>query len=196
VTRKLRASGSVPAVLYGYGVQTLPLTVVARDAERAITSGANRLIDLGGIPEVKGKLALIKDYLRDPVSRQLLHCDFYSVDTSKPVQVSVPVQMTGRPKGVESGGVLEQLLREVMVSCLPLAIPDGFTIEVGALEIGDTRYARELVLPEGVTLVTDESAAVVHVLAPRLEAEPTPEVPAEGVPAEGAEAPAAEPAPE
>ena len=196
VTRKLRAKGSVPAVLYGFGVQSLPLSVVARDAERAITSGANRLIDLGGIPEVKGKLALVKDYLRDPVSRALLHCDFYSVDTSKPVEVSVPVHMVGRPKGVEQGGVLEQLLREVSVSCLPLAIPDSFSIDVSGLEIGNSRHASELELPQGVTLLTEESAVVVHVLAPRVEAEPTPAAAAEGAAAEGAATPAAESASE
>jgi large subunit ribosomal protein L25 len=187
-TRKIRAQGAVPAVLYGAGTPSLTITVKAREAERVLASGANRLIDLGGIPEVKGKLALIKEFTREPVSRQLLHFDFYAVDTSKAVEVSIPVHMTGKPKGVEQGGVLEQLLRDVAVSCLPLAIPDSVSIDVSELEIGDTRYARELVLPEGVALLTDEDAAVVHVLAPRVEAEPTPaaETSAEG--AEGAAA--------
>jgi large subunit ribosomal protein L25 len=191
VTRKLRAQGSVPAVLYGFGVGSVMLTVPAREAERAMLSGANRLLDLAGLPEVAGKLALIKDYQRDPVSRQLLHCDFYSVDTTKVVTVSIPVHITGRPKGVELGGVLELLLREVEVSCLPLAIPDAVSLDVSELGVGDGLHASDLVLPEGVELLVEPSAAVVHVLAPRLEAEPT-QAGAEGAaPAEGAAAEAA-----
>jgi large subunit ribosomal protein L25 len=180
VTRKLRAQGSVPAVLYGSGVRSALLAVTAREGERVLGSGANRLIDLSGTPESSGKLVLIKDYQRDPVSRQLLHFDFYAVDPSKAVEVSVPVQLTGRPKGVELGGVLELLLREVLVSCLPLAIPDFLSLDVSPLGVGETLHARDFALPEGVELLTDPSAGVVHVLAPRLEAEePKPEEAAE-----------------
>jgi large subunit ribosomal protein L25 len=188
VTRKMRAKDAVPAVLYGGGMAAVSLTVPRREAERALLAGANRLIDLSGIPAVKGKLALIKEYQRNPVSRELLHCDFYAVDTSKPLQVLIPVHITGRPHGVELGGVLEQLLREISVSCLPLAIPDSVSIDVSALEIGQTLHVSDLALPEGVALLTDAHLSLVHVIAARLEAEPA----AAAEPAAEAAAPAAE----
>jgi large subunit ribosomal protein L25 len=172
--RKLRATGRVPGIVYGIGVDTTPVDVDGRQLERILSTGANALIDLGGIKAVKGKLVIIKEYQRDPVSRMLLHCDFYAVDTRREIHVDVPFRFVGKAPGIEQGGHLEPLLREVEVACLPLAIPDGIDVSVDSLMIGDSIHLRDLQMPEGVRPLADPDLAVVHVGAPRIEAEPTP----------------------
>jgi large subunit ribosomal protein L25 len=185
--RRVRAQGGVPAILYGSGLEPVPLAIDRLSLERALRTGANTLIDLKGLKDVKGKLVLIKEVQRDPVSQRLIHCDVYAVDAKKKLHISVPIQFLGKPSGVEKqGGVLETLALEVEVTCLPFSIPDKISVDVSNLEIGDTVHLRDLTLPEGVEAVTDESLALAHVSAPRMEeVEAAPEAPA----AEAAEAP-------
>lgn len=188
--RTVRAQGGVPAILYGSGLEPVPLAIDRLSLERVLRTGANTLIDLKGLKDVKGKLVLIKEVQRDPVSQRLIHCDVYAVDANKKLHISVPIHFVGKPSGVEKqGGVLETLALEVEVTCLPFSIPDKISIDVSNLEIGDTVHLRDLTLPDGVEAVTDESLALAHVSAPRAEeVEAAPEVPAE----EAAEAPTEE----
>jgi len=201
--RKLRAAGAVPAVVYGGGKNSLALSVDERALGAVLRRGTNQIIDLVGGDGFSGRLVLLKDYQRDPLSRRVLHCDFYEVDTKQKIDVQVPVLVIGKSRGVEQqGGVLDVVQREVEVKCLPLSIPDSLTIDVSELEIGDARHISDLVLPEGVELMTDPGQTLVHVAAPRIEEEPAEEEEAaEGVAAEGeaaeGEAPAdGEPKPE
>jgi large subunit ribosomal protein L25 len=192
--RKLRARGLVPAVVYGSGTESTAVQVDAHNMERLIAQHLRGVVNLQGPKGLKGKLAIIKDVQRDPLSRRLTHCDFYVVDTKKRINVAVPLSFTGKSPGVELGGVLEPLLREVEVSCLPLAIPDRIEVSVEHLEIGDSVHVRELQIPEGAELLVEGDIAVVHVGAPRIEEEVAPEVApeeeeaaaaaAEGAPAE------------
>lgn len=186
--RRLRASGRVPAILYGFGTSTMSLSVPERELDRAI--GSNQLLDLIGPSEVNGKPVLLKAFQRDPVSQHIVHCDFYAVDTSKNVTVSVPIHLTGKPIGIDLGGILESLLRTVQVSCSPLQIPTVLNADVTELSIGGVLHARSIQLPEGVTLATDPEASIAHVISPRLETATTetPEAAAEGAAAEGAAA--------
>lgn len=193
MVRKLRARGSVPAIAYGLGLEALMLSVDAPRLERLVAAGANTLIDLHGHASLEGKLFLLKELQREPVSRDLLHCDFQAVDPTKPIQVSVPLSFEGRPVGVEKGGVLEPLLREVEVSCLPLAIPDRIEVGVTELDIGDAIHIGDLEIPEGVTPLGEASIGVVHVITPRVEVvevEAVEEAPAEEAAEEQAETPA------
>lgn len=179
--RKLRAQGAVPAVLYGTGVEALSLVIDGRSLERVLRTGANTLLDLRGPKEVKGKLALLKEVQRDPVSQRLLHCDVYAVDAKKKLHVSVPFHFEGRPRGVEQqGGIFETPAMEIDVSCLPFSIPDKISIDVSNLEIGDTIHLRDIELPEDVEALADGSLTVAQVSAPRVEAVAEPEAPAEG----------------
>lgn len=186
--RKLRAAGVVPAVFYGHGMESVALQIKALLLERAIHGGANALIDLEGPKQVKNKPVLIKDLQRNPATRKLLHCDLFAVDLKEKLTIDVPIHYIGRARGVvEQGGVLETLTRQLQVSCMPLAIPESFEIDVSELEIGDSIYVRDVTLPEGVEGSTDPDAPIVHVVTPRVEEEvkeeeeETPEV-AEGVP--------------
>lgn len=173
--RRLRAQGQVPAVLYGRGRPSVHLAVAKHTLERTLSQGLNQLIDLAGAEEAAGRLVLLKEVQRDPVSQGVVHCDFYEVDTSEKIQISIPLHLEGRPVGVEMGGVLDTLVREIEVECLPLNIPDSLQLDVSALDIGDGLHASDLELPANVELMIDESLTLVHVIAPRVEVEEEPE---------------------
>ena len=166
--RRARARGHVPAVLYGSGIEPVALTIELRALDNAVQSGANTLIDLTGPAVVAKRLVLIKELQRDPLSRALLHCDLFAVDTAKKLHVSIPIHFEGKAIGVEQGGVLEPVLRELDVTCLPLAIPDSLPLDVSGLDIGDSLHVSDLVLPEGVETAVDTTLTVIHVVAPQL----------------------------
>ncbi|MBM61806.1 MAG: 50S ribosomal protein L25 [Acidobacteria bacterium] len=182
VSRRLRRGGRVPGVVYGQGgdssggealsVSVMPEALL--DVLRS-DSGVNTLIGLvldGG----KADQVLIKDYQIDPISHDLLHVDFYRVAMDKAITVTVPVELTGEPEGVKvQGGVVDFVQRDVAITCLPSEIPERISVEISALMIGDGIRLRELL--EGVPWapVTDQDTLIVHVIAPRLEEEPSVE---------------------
>ena len=192
--RKLRAAGSVPAILYGAGSDSVSLEVDARKLAAVLRQGTNQIIDLKGPRGFNNRLVLLKETQVHPVSLRILHCDFYTVDTSKRIEVQVPIHVEGKAKGVELGGILELVLREVEVTCLPLSIPESLSIDVSELEVGDARHVSDLAPPEDVEILSDLAQTLVHVVAPRVEAEEAEEEAAEvegEAPTEG-EAPKAE----
>jgi large subunit ribosomal protein L25 len=122
----------------------------------------------------------------------LIHVDFHAISLTDTIEMHVPVVLTGTAKGVAEGGVVEQHLREVLVECLPTQVPDQFELDVTELLVGRSLHASDLVVPDGVRLVTAPEHVVVAVVAPRVveEAPAAAAVPAEGAaaaaPAEGA----------
>jgi large subunit ribosomal protein L25 len=192
VARKLRAAGRMPGVLYGRGREPLPIELDPRALDRILRtsgSGLNTLLDVtvSDRADLGESVALVKELQRDPVRGQLLHADLYLVDLTRTVEVEVPVQLTGKAKGVELGGILEHVLREVRLECLPRSIPDRIEVDVSDLDIGDVVHVRDLALPVDVRLVTDADLAVAHVATPAVEEKPEAE-------AEAAAAAAAAPA--
>jgi large subunit ribosomal protein L25 len=185
--RKIRAVGRLPAVLYGRGRDPMPITTDPRALERILQgsdAGRNTLIELvvQGRDDLPKTVVLVKELQTDPVAGSLLHADFNVVDLEHAVHVAVPVRLVGLPVGVSQGeGILDHTLREVEVECLPRAIPDEIEIDVSKLEIDDSIHVRELTVPEGVKILSDESLSVVSVVAPRAVEE-------EVKPAEGEEA--------
>ena len=198
--RKLRAKGRIPAVCYSPGASATSLELDPAALDRLLrksSAGMNTLIDLSG-GGLDGKVVLVKELQRDPVSSTLLHADLFAIDVDTAIEVKVPVRIVGTPTGVTfGGGILDFPMREIEVLCLPRAIPEDLPIEVGALQVGDSIHVREIALPAGVELISDPDLSVVSVVLPSKEEEPTPveTVAVEGeegaVPAEGAE-PAAE----
>jgi large subunit ribosomal protein L25 len=188
--RKLRSTGHVPAVLYGSGIDPVNLAVEVQHLDRVLHSGANAILDLRGTNDVKGKLALVKALQRDPVSRRVMHCDLFAIDVLKKVIVSVALHYDGKPRGVEMGGLLEPILREVEIECLPLEIPEAISVDVSALDIGDALHVSDIPVPETASILNDPEATTVHVVAPRVEEAVVEEEAAE-LP-EGAEAPTEE----
>lgn len=197
--RRLRAGGRIPAILYGRGRESVPISLDPRLLEKLLATsdaGMNTLIDLAvaGRSDLAGRVVLVKELQRHPVRGSLLHADFYEVDLTKTIEVSVPIHVVGTAAGVAlDGGILDQALRELEIECLPRAIPDQIDVDVSALMIGQSIHVRELALPEGVKLLSDPDLSVVSVVAPAAEivpevaaAEVAPEVEGEA-PAEGAE---------
>jgi len=192
VTRKLRAEGKVPAVIYGSGIAPTPIVVESLALSKVLRGGANALVDLKGATAVEGKPVLVKEIQRDPLSRKVVHCDLYAVNLKARLDIEIPLHFVGIPRGVAlDGGVLEPLLRTLEVSVMPLAIPESIDVDVSNLGIGDAIHVRDLVLPADVVCKTDADLTVTHVVAPRLEEVAAPVAATEVVPEEGAAAPAA-----
>ena len=190
--RKLRASGRIPAVVYGRGLDSRAITVHPGELLKLLQSsdlGVNTLIDL----QVAGdsQTVLLKALQRDPVRGAYLHADFYKVDLTQKVVVSVPIHLVGMAVGVDLGGILDHPLREVEVECLPNAIPEFFEADVSALEVGQSLHVRDLPLSEGVEMRTDADQAIASVSAPIAEEVATPAEGEEVVAVEGEDAPAA-----
>jgi len=119
---------------------------------------------------------LIKEVQRDPITNAPLHADFFALDMTHTIDVEVPIHVTGTAVGVSlMGGILDHVLREIEVECLPGSIPDEIVVDVSALEIGDSIHIRDLVLPAGVELRSDPDLSVVSVVAPKAIEDELPE---------------------
>jgi large subunit ribosomal protein L25 len=193
--RRARATGRVPAVLYGHGMDPVHLSVDAREFGHALRTGAgsNVLIEL-----TVGRathLALPKEIQRHPVRGSFVHVDFLAVRRGETVQVRVPVHLVGEAPGVREGGIADQDLHQVTVEAEVTAVPTAIEADVSGLEIGDVLRVADLKAPEGATIIDDVEASVVSIVAPTVEEEPEveeAEEAAEGEAAEGEAAPAAE----
>jgi large subunit ribosomal protein L25 len=172
--RKLRAAGRIPAILYGQGKESLPLSIDPRALEKVLRAGgANALLDLSveGRPELGSPVALVKELQRHPIRGTIMHADLYQVDLTRTVEVEVPVHLIGKAKGIDFGGILEHSLREIALECLPRSIPASIEVDISNMEIGDVIHVRDLVLPPGVSLMSDPDLGVVHVALPAAEEE-------------------------
>lgn len=170
VARRLRMKGMAPGVVYGAGRESTAIAVEVAQLERLLETshgGINTLIDLEGSSAASGRTVIAKELQREPIRGSLLHVDFFEVNLREKIEVSVPVHLDGTAQGVVLGGVLDQQLREVELLCLPGAIPDDLRADVSHLELGDSLHVSELVLPEGVEILTDVELPIATVLIPR-----------------------------
>src|ERR671915_2107647 len=192
--RRLRASGMVPAVLYGDGDgQSRPLSVPGKIVDYTLHHlGDNALydIDLGAGTST----ARIVDVQRDPVTGRLIHVDFAPVDMQERIEVTVPLHVVGESPGAEEGGVLQQVAYEVQIETLPGDIPQELNLDVTSLGMNENLTLADLTLPDGITLVSDPEEVAATVTAPTeiteedLEAAGVvEEEPEEGEPVEGEE---------
>lgn len=174
--KRLRRAGSVPAILYGGGAPET-LTVDARAIRRVIHGheGTTQLLTIRYDEAAAGaaRLAIIRDLQFDPVSEQLLHVDLQEVSADRPIAVRVAVHPIGEAVGVkDQKGILNLVLHEVDVSCLPGAIPQHIEADVSALGIGDVLTVADLRAPEGVRITNDPTQAVATVRPPMAEEAP------------------------
>jgi large subunit ribosomal protein L25 len=181
--RRLRATGKVPAVLYGGKGDAITLSLNARQLSAIFRSesGHNTLfqVDLSG----KHEPAILKDWLVDPITGKLLHVDLLRVAMDVRMRVKVPVHTVGEPAGVkQQGGVYEIVTREVEIECLPAEIPTEFKADVSGLMMGQQLRASDLAIPSNMKLLTDADRVLAHVVALRVEEEK----PADAVAAEAA----------
>lgn len=189
--RRVRAAGKLPGVFYGPGIAATPVQMDARTFDRAVRGlEGTHLIELkSGEGELNGKKVLIRDLQEHPVSGTAVHVDLIEVPLDKPIEVQVPLHFVGKPEGVTLGGVLQPILREITVSCLPTHIPVSIDVDVTSLGIHDVLHMNDLQLPDGSTPARDDNAPIVSVQPPTVTATPAEEEAAEGAegaPAEGA----------
>jgi large subunit ribosomal protein L25 len=201
--KRLRATGVVPAIAYGKGLPSTPLSVAPKEVLVILKSerGQNSVIQLefdGGEGQKSGQklLAMIRDYSYHPVNRDLEHVDFVQVQLDQPVDVDVPLIALGKAVGVTLGGVLRQVYRTVPVRCLPDRIPLKLEIDVSHLKLGEHVSTQELKLEDGVTVRLPAEQTLIAVVAPEKEraedVAPTGAAPgAAGAPAAAGAAPAA-----
>ena len=151
--RKLKARGAVPAVIYGAKDKAEPLQIARRDINALLShaSGENILVELEIAGDSKNRLALVQEVQHAPVGGDILHVDFHAVSMDEMIEAEVPLEPFGIANGVKNfGGLLEQSLRALAVECLPTDLPDKITVDVSALNIGDSIHVRDIALPEGV----------------------------------------------
>ena len=171
IAKRLRRQGVVPAVLYG-GAKPEAITVDPKSVLRIIhgREGSTQLLNLTFEDGGGSRMAIIRDLQFDPVSERLLHVDLQEVTADRPITVRVAVHPVGEAAGVkDQKGILNVVLHELDVSCLPTLIPDRIDADVTALMIGDVLTVGELRAPEGVRILNDPGQAVVTVAAPMAE---------------------------
>jgi len=180
VSRRIRASGMIPAIVYGQGKETIAISVDPRSIEeiRRSSGGQNTIIRLNMVEgEQVFKLhMMLKEVQVDPVTEELLHVDFYRLDMSKSIEVRVPVRLEGESLGVkEEGGMLDFINRELNISCLPDNIPDFIQADIGELMVGDNLRVKDVEVAEGVTILDKEEMVLMVIHAPKLPEEEEPE---------------------
>ncbi|MGA2896442.1 MAG: 50S ribosomal protein L25 [Acidobacteriaceae bacterium] len=176
--RRVRAAGKIPAVVYGAGQAAVAVTVDPRIITRILhsDSGHNTIFDLDvtGAPTVK---AMVVDWQNEPIKGALLHIDLKRIAMDKAIRVSVPVQLIGIPVGVKTqGGILEHVLREVEIECLPSDIPSHLDADVSLLEINQAVHVSDLPHSGTIKFLDDEGLTVAHVSMIKEEVVPVEEV--------------------
>ncbi len=191
--RRVRAAGKIPAVLYGSGQQSVAIEVDPKQISRILFSekGHNTIFDVevAGQPSAK---AMIVEWQREPIMDRLIHIDLKRIALDKVLRVKVRVKLLGVPVGVRTeGGILDQVLREVEVECLPADIPGHIDVDVSELGMHQVLRVSGLPHSEKIKFLTPEDATVAHVVHIREEVVAAPET-AEAAAAAGAAAPGAE----
>src|SRR6266849_7789338 len=173
--RKLKARGIVPAIIYGGKEKAQPLQLSVRDINAMLShaSGENILVELEIDGEKSNRLALVKEIQHSPVGSEILHVDFHAVSMDETIQADVPLEALGIANGVKNfGGLLEQSLRSLAIECLPRDLPDRISVDVSALNIGDSIHVRDIRLPAGVAAKVQTDLTAFSVVAPVIEEEP------------------------
>jgi len=184
--KRLLREGKIPGILYGPKTPAVSLALDKREF-------SSRVADLEGSHLVRlksessalaDKVALVKAMQYHPISGDVIHTDLYEVDLTAKITVNIPLNFVGKAEGVVRGGILQPIVREIEVECLPLDIPAFFDVDVSRLDIGDSVHVEELTIPEGVKAVYESNFPLVAVVPPTVEEAPA----AAAAPVEGAEA--------
>jgi len=177
--RRLRSSGFVPAVFYGFDTESTKVQVDAAKLCKLLAheKGENLFFKLAFKKDGKKveKLSIIKDMQVDTVKRRLIHVDFYEINKKRALTLDIPVNCVGTPAGVDEGGELQMLKRDLKVSGLPDKLPETIEIDVSAMAIGDSIKVADITLPEGVVFEENEDVGIVSVVQTRVSLTPEEE---------------------
>jgi large subunit ribosomal protein L25 len=169
---KLRREGVLPAVVYGHGIETVPISLDYREASKTLDSispSALVVLDIDG----EKHYTLVRDKQRNPVRRTIIHVDFQAVSLTETVRADVNVNLVGEAPAIETYlGILVPSLEQLSIECLPTNLPDRFDVDISGLtEIGDSLLVGDLVAPDGVEILNDPEEVVVVIIAQAAEEE-------------------------
>jgi large subunit ribosomal protein L25 len=168
--RKLRKDNVIPAIFYGPQTEPVMLAVDYPELESLIKQGRaeNVILDLQMQTDygTENRKAILKDVLIDPVKDTVLHVDFYEISMDREITVDIPIRLTNTPVGVTDGGVLQQIRRQLTISCLPDKMIDALEMDVSGLAIGDSLHVEDIELPEGINSLDEGHLTIAVVAAP------------------------------
>ncbi len=168
---RLRGTGKVPGVLYGHGQDPVSLAFDGKEFSHLLKGGV-RVVDLS--KGASTEKAVIRDVQFDHLGLEILHVDFARVSADERIKVDVPVELRGIAPGVTSGGILEHLLHSVHIECLATSVPESIRLRVEDLHKGQSIHVKEMKLPEGVKVLNDPEAVVVHIVEAKAVVAATP----------------------
>lgn len=177
-SRRLRAKSMVPGIYYNAQGDNIPFSVERNPLQKLYSKvGLSQVfqLEIRGQDQPHQQPAIIRDVQHHPVKGTISHVDFYGVDLTKKINVYISVEVTGKPRGIISGGILEIFREELEVVGLPLAIPEKIVVDVTHLDMNHNIHIQDLTLPPDVEFVYDDNFAVVGVVAPAAEAQPSEE---------------------
>ena len=166
ISRKLRAAGRIPGVVYGRGMEPVPVSLDPKALSAAIAGegGLNNLITLEGGGDLDKVVVIVAEIQRDVIKRNAEHVDLHRVNMHEKVRVNVPVSLIGTAAGVKEGGLLDFAHHTLHIECLPALIPEHIEINIADLKIGHSVHVSEISFPEGVKCVDNPKTPVVGVL--------------------------------
>jgi len=166
--KKLKANGTVPAILYGGEKDNISLTINAKELAKVITDGGNAIISMT-LTDNMQETVVLKNWQLHPYNGTILHADFYRISLEDSIVAKVPVEIVGVASGQKTGGVLDISLREITIRALPLQVPDKFEINITHLEVGDIIHVKDIQIGEGIEVLSDTEQVVVTLTVPVVE---------------------------
>lgn len=173
ISRRLRAQGLIPGIVYGKGMEAVPVSVNSRELNAAIAGegGHNNLLTLKGAEGLDGNVVIVADLLREPLKRKAMHVDLHKINLTEKIKVEVPINLVGTAAGVIAGGLLDFAKHVLEVECLPTQIPEHIDVDVTELTINHSIHVGDLIIPDGVKVLEDPRASVVSILGKAQEEE-------------------------
>jgi len=165
--RRLRQEGRMPAVVYGNKTENILLSLNAKDIQTALKNraGSHAIFNLI-LEEGSKKTVMLKELQRHPISLVCLHADLYEIDMNRKIKTTIPVKTKGKAKGVEDGGILQIIRREIEIFCLPSEIPESIELDISGLDIGDSIHIDEVDLGANVEIPFEQKFTILTVSSP------------------------------
>ena len=179
-SKKVREEGKIPAILYGKGSEPIPLIIDPSELKTALDTdaGINTLLELKIKEEDSEttKLTFLRDVQYNHITSMPVHFDFQELRMDKRIRVKVPVRITGHSKGVKEGGILEEIIRDIEVECLPGDIPNSFDLDVTELDLNHSLHVSDIEVDEKVDILNDPKSPIVSVIIPKAVEEEVEEI--------------------
>jgi large subunit ribosomal protein L25 len=162
--KQMRASGNIPAVVYGEEIGSIQVTVNEKEINAAMKRNSRAILD-AVLPSNKQHPVLIHEFQRDAISGKLLHIDFHQINMNESIETLVTIHFNGDPVGVKEGGILQAETHAVQVRCMPNKLPETIEVDIHELGIGDHILVSDLKVEDGIEILTEPSTMVVTILA-------------------------------